>query len=247
MNIILDDGFHYGIGVFETILLIENKPVFLGEHLNRIHNSMEYFKIDQKIDSEKILQFLDKQKIKNRAVLKISASPKNLFFEMKNYHYKKEQFQKGFSLIESPISRNESSPFTYHKTLNYGDNILEKRRASRENRDEPYFINTKGMIAEGATTNLFFVKKGKLFTPKTESGLLKGIVRQWVLKQYDVAEINILKDDISDYEEIFATNSLLGIMPVHSVNDIQMPSMKISFTMHKEYEKFLEKNYSFDK
>lgn len=243
MNIIADDGYYYGLGLFETILLIDNRPVFLKEHLDRLNKSMEYFNIGQKIDPEKIFRFLENQETKDRAVLKISVSSKNLFFDIRDYHYKKEQFQKGFSLMESPILRNETSPFTYHKSFNYGDNILEKRRAVRENLDEPYFVNTKGNITEGATTNLFFIKKGKLFTPNADSGLLKGILRQWILKEFDGCEIVISREEITEFDEIFATNSLIGIMPVHSINGIQMPSMKESFELHQKYEEFLVNTY----
>lgn len=243
MKIYLDEGYHYGIGAFETILLIQQKPVFLEEHLDRIRKSLEYFKIDQEIETEKILQFLEKQEPKERSVLKISASPDNLFFSVRDYPYTADQFKKGFSLWESSVLRNETSPFTYHKTLNYGDNILEKRKAAENNVDEPYFLNTKSMITEGATTNLFFIKKGKLYTPGTESGLLNGILRQWILKQYEVSEINIPRGSIAGYDEIFATNSLIGIMPVYSINGIPLSSMDKSYKLHKEYELYLESHY----
>ena len=45
MNIEIDDGLNFGLGVFETILLRNGRAVFLDEHLTRINNSIENLKI----------------------------------------------------------------------------------------------------------------------------------------------------------------------------------------------------------
>lgn len=100
------------------------------------------------------------------------------------------------------------------KTLNYADNILEKRLAKQRGYDEPIFLNTKGELSEGATTNLFFVSGKKLFTPALSCGLLDGILRQYLLKNYQVEECIIKPEQVSDFDEMFVTNSLLGIMPI---------------------------------
>jgi len=41
MLIELDEGYSFGLGLFETILLYKGKPVFLDEHLARINKSIE--------------------------------------------------------------------------------------------------------------------------------------------------------------------------------------------------------------
>jgi len=40
MLIELDEGYSFGLGLFETILLYKGKPVFLDEHLARINKSI---------------------------------------------------------------------------------------------------------------------------------------------------------------------------------------------------------------
>ena len=40
MLIELDEGYSFGLGLFETILLYKGKPVFLDEHLARINTSI---------------------------------------------------------------------------------------------------------------------------------------------------------------------------------------------------------------
>ena len=40
MLIELDEGYSFGLGLFETILLYKGKPVFLDEHLVRINKAI---------------------------------------------------------------------------------------------------------------------------------------------------------------------------------------------------------------
>ena len=40
MLIELDEGYSFGLGLFETILLYKGKPVFLDKHLSRINKSI---------------------------------------------------------------------------------------------------------------------------------------------------------------------------------------------------------------
>ena len=42
MLIELDEGYSFGLGLFETILLYKGKPVFLDEHLARINKSFRW-------------------------------------------------------------------------------------------------------------------------------------------------------------------------------------------------------------
>ena len=75
--------------------------------------------------------------------------------------YTEQDYEQGFITGYANVRRNETSPLTYHKTLNYGDCILEKRRVKAEGIQEPVFLNTRGELSEGATTNVFFVKRGR--------------------------------------------------------------------------------------
>jgi len=131
----------------------------------------------------------------------------------KIYYLRKERFP--FNIDISKIIRNQTSPFVFHKTLNYGECIMEKRTAQEMKLDEMLFLNMNDEICEGTTCNIFFVKKNQLFTPRISSGLLPGIIRDYICRTYSVIEAVITPSQISEFDECFVTNSLLGIMPVH--------------------------------
>ncbi|MDQ2806788.1 MAG: bifunctional anthranilate synthase component I family protein/class IV aminotransferase, partial [Chloroflexota bacterium] len=73
--------------------------------------------------------------------------------------------------------RNEWSPLTRCKTLNYGDNILARQAAARLGADEALLGNTTGAVVGVSVANLFLVAGDRLITPSLESGCLPGITR----------------------------------------------------------------------
>lgn len=130
MLIELDEGYSFGLGLFETILLYKGKPVFLDEHLVRINKAIIDLGLNiDKLEKDEVFQYLNKNKnILEYEVLKIVLSEKNRLFLKREYTYTEKDYQRAFSLNISEVRRNENSIFTFHKTLNYGDNILEKRK-----------------------------------------------------------------------------------------------------------------------
>ncbi|SHJ71557.1 aminotransferase class IV [Parasporobacterium paucivorans] len=239
MDIKLDEGYMFGLGLFETIAVKENRCEFLTEHMERMNKSLKYLGISKDVSSQEILEYVDKNPMKN-GVLKVMASQENFIVIPRENTYTKEQYKKGFVLGFSEVARNETSPLTYMKTLNYGDNIMEKRRAKEKGWDEPVFLNTQGQICEGATTNLFFVKKGRIYTPPVSCGMLNGIIRNYVVDTYDVIEQIIYPEELDSFEEVFVTNSLLGVMPVCRLGSFlytersTAASLKVSDTLFEE-------------
>ncbi len=211
-----DDGFFFGRGCFETIL-IKEEPVFLGEHLERLNSGLMKLGIDKKISEEDVKEHISK----NDCALKIMVSQKNTLYEMRNIPYEEEDYEKGFSMKLSKVMRNESSHMTYLKSFNYYDNIIEKRKASSEGFDEVIFLNTKGLIAEGAVSNIFFIKGKNIVTPKVECGLLNGIIREKFVENFKdiIHECEITLKEATECDGAFITNSLMGIMWVNSLGE----------------------------
>ena len=66
------------------------------------------------------------------------------------------------------------------KTHNYLDGILARLELHPES-DEALMLDSGGAVAEGATSNLFFVDDGTLKTPSADGDLLPGILAGVVL------------------------------------------------------------------
>ena len=237
---IFDDGYQYGLGAFETVAIYKGKAVFLEEHIKRLNETLDFLGL------RNILQVNDVEKHINKygmisGALKIIVSEKNVYYKIKRNPYNEERYIIGFKMLYSSIKRNESSPFVFYKTLNYGECILEKRDALKNHIDEKIFLNTKGFITEGTSCNIFFVSGKKIYTPAMDCGLLPGIVREYIYKKYVTIEDEIKPEHIEKFDECFITNSLMGVMPVNKLDTVKFEIKENSFTyqIRKEYTKFL--------
>lgn len=274
MKITLDEGFQFGLGAFETIAVEAGKPIFLDKHLKRLERAAEFLYLgtlsERGITEKQILRYLEEQAQlpESRAnfanitqfsesrenfsdithcALKIMLSKENVVFSMRANPYTPERYEKGFVLDISPVKRNETSSLVYHKTMNYGDCILEKRNAAAAGVDERLFLNTKDQICEGTVSNIFFVKQGKLYTPDTRCGLLPGILREYICETQHVEEAIIYLKDLKEYEECFVTNSLMGIMPVRQIEETSFTEEKVTQTLLAKYQKLISNDVLFPK
>ncbi|MBE6054728.1 MAG: 4-amino-4-deoxychorismate lyase [Clostridium sartagoforme] len=230
----LDNGYFFGRGVFETIL-VTDKPIFLKEHISRLNNGIDILRLGDKILIEDVLNIINKYSIKN-CVLKIAVSEKNLVLEKRDNKYKSGDYLKGFSLKVSEISRNTKSKLTYIKSINYLENILEREEAIKRGYDEVLFLNENGLVAEGSISNIFVVKENKIFTPRVKCGLLPGIVRDFVIKEFKAIEGEITLEDLFNADELFITNSILGIMGISKLEEKIFIDNKITSDIRKKYE-----------
>ena len=235
MDIQLDEGYMYGMGLFETIAIYQGKCVLLNMHLERLNKGLRALNIPKQIYKEQIALYLQTAD-SSHDVLKIMVSEKNTIFSTRKNLYTKKNRQNGWILGFSSIRRNTTSPFTYFKSFHYGDSLLEKRQADKNGWDEPAFLNERGEVCEGATTNLFFVQNQTIYTPPVSCGLLNGILRQYIMQTYPVIEKIILPEEIGNYTEIFATNSLIGVMPVRKFGSYQAELSPLADQIQACYE-----------
>ena len=108
MLIELDEGYSFGLGLFETILLYNGKPVFLDEHLARINKSIENLALNiDKLEKDEIFQYLNNNKnALEYEVLKIVLSEKNRLFLKREYTYTEKDYH---STTSSFTSRADSA------------------------------------------------------------------------------------------------------------------------------------------
>lgn len=235
-NIIIDNGIYFGRGVFETIL-VKERAILLREHIDRLNSSIRKLNIGEEINYDNVLSFIIKNKIKNKA-LKIVVTEKNIIYSTREIPYNTQSYLDGFKVKFSGSIRNSTSKLTYIKSLNYLENLLEHENAKKEGFNEAIFLNEKGKVSEGCTTNVFVIVNGSILTPNIKCGLLPGILRDWIIKNFKVKEVEIDKELILSAEEIFLTNSLVGIIKVSELEG-KIYNSKVSDKIREIYEGFI--------
>ncbi|MCW2240451.1 aminotransferase class IV [Azospirillum canadense] len=121
------------------------------------------------------------------------------------------------AVIAQATRRNEHSPLSRLKTLNYLDAILARREAARRGAGEALLLNTAGRLAEASIATLFIVRDGRLLTPPVSEGALPGIRRALILERHRAEERPITPDDLWAAKEAFLSNSL-GLRPLLAVD-----------------------------
>ncbi len=124
-------------------------------------------------------------------------------------------------LVTAAIRRNEGSPVSRIKSLNYLDNVLARRAARQAGADEALMLNNRGEIAGGAAANLFWFEGDTLLTPALECGVLDGVMRGLVIDRaarLGIAVHEVTATDLEGATGVFLTNSLIGVRPVHSID-----------------------------
>lgn len=217
----LDEGFLYGIGFFETILILKD-VCYLKEHVDRINASLEAFDIDRRL-SEATVRQLIKTHTWQDTVLKIVITQSNALAITRSIPYTDKHYQDGFSLTQSAVTKSSHSALIRHKTLNYGENLWAMKVAKKSGYDDCLFANEFGNITESAVANLFIIEDGQLITPSLEEGLLPGILRSKILENYPVRQEAITPERIMNCEGAFLTNCIVGVIKVSAYVGLRVP------------------------
>lgn len=106
----------------------------------------------------------------------------------------------------------------------YANSALATDDARRAGFDEAILLNENGQVAEGATCNLFMVRKGKLITPSITDNVLEGITRDSILELaqhelgVEVVERSVDRSELYICDELFLTGTAVGLAPVTRVD-----------------------------
>lgn len=248
-------GFQFGYGVFETILISKGVPCFVDMHYERLKAGCSRLGLGLKLDIEviytqavRLSQACNITDGRLKLICFRDVDADSTIMTLSHYRVEAEYIQKGIRLGISSIKRNPHSPMSYMKSLNYTENILAKAEVKSQGYDEALFLNVYSKLCEGAVSNVFWVKANVIYTPEIDCGILEGITRRQVLDICSSLELKYKEGsydltEILSADEVFITNSLMGIMPVCRVDNTtyNISEYKIAKGINYEYRKLVEK------
>ena len=227
---VMDSGFQYGNGFFETILAENGAPLRLGSHIKRFEHSWkaiythEFPKLSWK---EIIMQVLEKNRLTaGTAAVKIITAqadsdrppyhPHLLVTARPYTHRLKLLGKNGLSLGIYPHPRQ--SPLADHKTLNYLYYFQAGQWARANRFDEALILNPDGSLSETNTGN-FFIVRGKTLIEPLSPHVLPGVMatafrRSAAEAGFDIIRKPLSKQSVRATDQVWFTNSLMGAVPV---------------------------------
>ncbi len=232
---VVDRGFQYGDGVFETILVKKGTPLFLSKHLERLIHGCQILGIpfeDKRLLTREITDLT--QCYGDHGVIKIiltrgvggrgykppeKPSPTRVISIQTKPVFPESYEKQGVKVMLCQTRLGVNTALAGIKHLNRLEQILASQEWNDPNIQEGLMLDQAGRLIEGTKSNLFVVKSGVLYTPKIDncgvSGVMRSLVMDAAIKYgLEVKEARISVVDVTNADEVFLTNSIIILWPV---------------------------------
>lgn len=233
----LDRGFLFGDSVYEVIAAYKKNLFKIDDHLDRLEKNLKSLSINIDLENLEIESIVRKVCEKNSEENQIIYLQISRGVEAIRNHIPREDteptiFICSFELKNLPSENNDSIKAVLNPDIRWKKssiksnsllaNVLYKMQANDAGYDE-LLMSDNGFLTEGAVSNVFCVKKNKVFTPPLESNILPGVTRKIIIEiirelnlSYEEAKID--EEFLFDSDELWITNTTKGILPVIELN-----------------------------
>ena len=239
---VLDRGFTYGDGLFETMRVYSGKIFRLEHHLDRLFQSARSILIELPITKNEIRSAIYaalKLNGLSNSIVRLTvtrgeldsgvnvdySSPPTIVILVKPVKAISKKTYKegiGIKLYKKSAIRTQGISNKI-KSCNYLSNIILRENALKENFFEAILLDHNHNVTEGTISNIFIIKNNQLKTPILNEFVLSGIIRQAILdlcleNNIPFKEDRITERELYEADELFLTNSGIEILPVRNIN-----------------------------
>jgi para-aminobenzoate synthetase / 4-amino-4-deoxychorismate lyase len=205
-------------GVFETMLVRDERPLELGAPLARLGASVArlYGVADAPGVAE---QVVDHARGLRLGRLRVTATPDGsggLTTTVRRTPVEDELVFPDFSRAVRLRPLNVPGGLGPHKWADR--RILDE---ADDGESVPLVLDADGTLLEAARANVFVVEDGAILTPEADGRILPGVTRRRVLALFPVREEPIAFERLLAADEVFLTGSVRGIEPVHDCDGLR--------------------------
>ena len=253
-----DRGLDYGDGVFETILLVGGKPLFLHLHLSRLELGLAALHIPDCLAEVKcqIENALIAVPHSGEAVMRVTvtrgAGPRGYASPIDSIpRVVLSVYQSGvrnFRLMERPASISLTQirwgfqlALGGVKHLNRLEQVLAATEKQHLGVDEVLMLDHQEAVVSMSAANIFALIDGQLVTPILRGCGVMGTRRRLLLETLAPAlgltshEATLCLDDLKEATEVFYCNAITGFRPVGEFAERRWNSFEVCTAVHKLY------------
>jgi branched-chain amino acid aminotransferase len=243
---LLSHSFGRGSGIFEVtdIVPAEDGPAYFGlpQHIDRLFNTAEFSYMELPRDRDALIQVHIETARHNQVqegaakffayypMIEFSVLPTNPQVDLALFCVDYQLFGVKQEELSAPVSAGISSfrkinpeavPVHAKVAGNYVNAFLAKKEVTLKGYGDVLMLDAMGFVAEGATSNVFLVKDGRVLTPGLRSAL-PGITRAAVMEALSdlgipIQEADLKPQDFFNADEAFYSGSIVKIQPISSV------------------------------
>lgn len=234
-------AFHYGDGIFETMLCKNNTIQYFSDHFERLQKSMTCMELTNEICSnETELKNIIHELIKRneygpnvRIKLMVHRNWGGLYAPESNNgtitiltkeYISTHPSSKEYVVFSDDV-RNHYHKGSMFKLLSSGRYVLAGLEMKRRKANDIIITDIDGNISECLQANIFWIKNNVIYTPGIETGCIDGIMRKQIQEYCAVNNIefktgfyNITELERSDI--VFAGN-ITGLTPFEQIEKVK--------------------------
>lgn len=221
-------SFCYGDALFETIVTGPDEINLISEHLDRLSRGCQVMGLHfpQHLNKKELVQQINALAETNglsgrvRAKLTLWREPGGKYaptsaessFLLQVQQQSLPFFREGGEMGISKHYRNHFSPISFAKTTNALHYVLAGQEKNQQGWDDIILLDHNGHLSETHTSNLFWSKEGRIFTPALDSGCIEGIMRNHLLSLWEKSDRPIQEEIttpviLKEADTIFTTNA----------------------------------------
>lgn len=231
-----DLGLLRGIGVFDFLRTYNLTPFELEAHVRRLANSAALVGIRLPYSQKRLMaicrELCDRNAELRELTLRLIVTAGETtdgfwpdgqatvaILVAAQHNYPEKLYRQGCSVITTLLSRELPEA----KTTNYVSARAALVAARKVGAIEALYINPRGDVLEGTTSNVFALRGGVLYTP--QEGILSGITRECVLRLVhkkgliEVREETLSLAALRAADEAFLTSSNREVMPITRIDN----------------------------
>lgn len=244
----------FGLNVFEGVRCYKNQEsgvVYafrLADHLDRLWESCKIIGIEPSHTKQEILNAIEQ-------IFLLDYYEGDVSLRITFFVYEEGSWQNSspVGLFIAPLSKERNKlPFQNPKTagvsswqrisdlslpprVKAGANYINGRYAQLEAKNKGYdlsiFLDSRGMVSEGAGACLVINKKGKLITPGLASSILESITRDTLIVlardmgiEVEIRDVN--RSELYVADEVFFCGSAAEVTSISEIDGFPLPESK---------------------
>lgn len=230
-----DRGFLFGDGLFETMRAEHGEVLHLGLHLDRLAASLRTLRIEVDLglewrsileevlrrgglaDGTAAVKLIVTRGVAAEPGLPVATEPTLLATARP---YREPDYERGWRL--HVVRDGYSPPLAAHKSLNYLYCLFARQVALDADADEAVILDSRGQVAETAAGSLLARLDGRWVRPDSPyrlAGTTIELVARYLAEAGEPAvPQSVAVDELLRAETVWVLNSLLGVMPVVTID-----------------------------
>ncbi len=240
---VFDRGLLFGDSVFETLGTHGGRLFALDEHVRRLRRSLGLVFIELEVSDQCLCEEIE-------SAVRLSGNPESYVRVIVTRGSGELGLDPALAraptriIIVTPLKRPSASSYSDGVTAisyrtqrtaeateavgakvgNYLVAVLAMRQARPVGANEALIVDGDGRVLEGATSNVFVYRQGRLITPPESAGILAGITRSVVLRLAEAEGLVIEQAcptlaEVFSADELFITSSIREMLALVRVDD----------------------------